>query len=208
MRVQAIVGGAGLAVGYLVSDHASRAALMIDAPPGTKRRVMEVLGSHDLRLECIVSTHGHWDSCADCAALVEATGAPLLAHSWDATRLANPNLTLEPNSPFKVQGCRADRGLSDGEILQVGRLEFSVLHTPGHSPGSICLYEEAKQAIFTGDTLLAGKVGNTDAPGGNTQMLAESLRRLGSLPPATQVFPAHGQTTTIALESWIFELAV
>ena len=208
MRVQAIVGGAGLGVGYLVSDNARGAALMIDAPPGTVRRVTESLAAHALKLQCIISTHGHWDSCADCAALVEATGAPLMAHSWDATRLANPNLTLETESAYKVRGCRADRGLTDGEVVEVGQLEFSVMHTPGHSPGSICLYEASQGAVFTGDLLLAGEVGRTDLPGGNAQAIAESLRRLGTLPPSTKVFPAHGKPTTIALESWIFELAV
>jgi glyoxylase-like metal-dependent hydrolase (beta-lactamase superfamily II) len=120
--------------------------------------------------------------------------------------LANPNLTLDSHLPFTIRGCRSDRGIQDGEILVIGDLLFTVMHTPGHSPGSICLYSEQQHVLFTGDTLMAGEVGRTNLPGGNAQALAESLARLGKLPSETRVFPGHGRPTTIAAESWIFQL--
>jgi hydroxyacylglutathione hydrolase len=208
MRVQAFTSGAGYGTGYLIWDVRLPEAALIDAPPGVTRRVLSCLGLNNLRLGAIVSTHGHWDSCADCAEMVERTGAPLLAHSWDASRLSNPDLTLEPGSAYKVRGCRADRGLADGEIVEVGSLRLEIWHTPGHSPGSISVYARNQSALFTGDTLLAGQVGRTDLAGGNLEALNKSLMRFAALPPHTRVFPAHGRTTDIKSELWILQLAV
>jgi glyoxylase-like metal-dependent hydrolase (beta-lactamase superfamily II) len=112
VRVQAFTSGAGLGSGYLLWDVRFPEAVLIDAPPGVSRRVLGCLEANKLQLAAIISTHGHWDSCADCAELVELTGAPLLAHSWDASRLGNPNLTLDQGSVYKVRGCRADRSLT------------------------------------------------------------------------------------------------
>src|SRR5207237_1160590 len=96
----------------------------------------------------------------------------------------------------------------DGEVLEVGEMQFSVLHTPGHSPGSICLYNDEAAALFTGDTLYRHGVGRTDFPGGNSSQLEKSLQRLAELPDTTRVYPGHGLSTTIREERWLLELAL
>ena len=179
----------------------------MDAPLGSTRRYLAELDSHQLELLYIVNTHGHWDHIADNVALVKATGAPLCAHSWDATRLANPTLATEDEPALPVPPSKADRALQDGISLELGELEFQVIHTPGHTPGSICLYESTAGVIFTGDTLYRTGVGRTNFPGGDPNALNKSLRRLAELPDNTRVYPGHGLSTTIGRERWLLDLA-
>jgi len=91
-------------------------------------------------------------------------------------------------------------------VLELGEYNFQVLHTPGHTPGSICLYEQTARVLFTGDTLFRMGVGQTKYPGGNAQQLTQSLKRLAQLPDNTKVYPGHGLSTTIGDERWLLEL--
>ena len=179
------------------------------SPPVTAvtRRFLVELDAQQLKLAYIVNTHGHWDHIADNMTLVKATGAPLCAHSWDATRLANPTLATEDEPALPVPPSKADRGLQDGTSLELGELEFQVIHTPGHTPGSICLYESTAGVVFTGDTLYRTGVGRTNFPGGDPNALNKSLRRLAELPDNTRVYPGHGLSTTIGRERWLLDLA-
>jgi glyoxylase-like metal-dependent hydrolase (beta-lactamase superfamily II) len=176
-------------------------------PHGAIREGLRALGRDLADVATIVNTHGHWDHTADNTALVRATGAPLCAHSWDATRLANPTLATEDEPALPVPPSKADRGLQDGSALSLGELEFQVIHTPGHTPGSICLYERTAGVIFTGDTLYRTGVGRTNFPGGDPNALNKSLRRLAELPDNTRVYPGHGLSTTIGRERWLLDLA-
>jgi hydroxyacylglutathione hydrolase len=207
VRVAAIAGGPLAAVGYLVYDRPGGEALIVDAPLGSTRRFTEALARFELTLRFIINTHGHWDHTADNVALVKATQAPLCAHSWDATRLANPHLATEDEPALPVPPSRADMGLQDAEILEIGTNRFEVLHTPGHTPGSICLHEPRARVLFTGDTLFRGAVARTDFPGANAGQLVKSLRRLAALPDETRVYPGHGLNTTIGDERWLLSLA-
>jgi glyoxylase-like metal-dependent hydrolase (beta-lactamase superfamily II) len=155
----------------------------------------------------IVNTHGHWDHTADNVALVKATGATLCAHSWDATRLANPGLATEDEPALPVPPSRADLSLQDGAVLEAGECRFEVIHTPGHTPGSICVYERSSHVLFTGDTLYRQGVGRTDFAGGDKRALARSLLRLAELPDNTRVYAGHGLSTTIGEERWLLALA-
>ena len=207
MHVRGVVFGRNNVAGYLVYDGKGGTAVAVDAPPGVTRRYLEICAANDVRLAMIVNTHGHWEQIADNVALVEASGAPLCAHVWDATRMANPEYTMLDNETFTVRPSRADRSLHNGEVLEIGVMRFEVMHTPGHSPGSICLYERSQGILFSGDTLLRQLVGRTDIPGGTSRPLKLSLLKLCDLPDATRVFPAHGPTTTIKEERWLLELA-
>jgi glyoxylase-like metal-dependent hydrolase (beta-lactamase superfamily II) len=182
--------------------------LVVDAPLGSAKRLVSLAKSEGVQIAMVVNTHGHWEQIADNVALLEATGAPLYAHSWDATRMSNPALTMYNGEKYQISPSRADAVLHDGEVLEVGALRLEVMHTPGHSPGSVCLYEHAKGVLFSGDTLLRQGVGRTDAPGGNQGDLSKSLRRLAMLPDVTRVYPGHGQVTTIGDERWLLELAM
>jgi hydroxyacylglutathione hydrolase len=205
--INAFIGGPLETVGYLVCDGRGGSAMVVDAPFGSTRRFVAAIDANEVRLLYIVNTHGHWDHIADNVALVKATGATLCAHSWDMTRLANPHLATEDEPPMPVPPSRADRNLQDGEVLELGRFKFEVLHTPGHTPGSICLYESSAGVLFTGDTLYRMGVARTNFPGGNPNQLGQSLKRLGSLPDKTRVYPGHGLSTTIGDERWLLELA-
>jgi glyoxylase-like metal-dependent hydrolase (beta-lactamase superfamily II) len=207
MLVRAVVGGPLATVGYLVFDHVGGCGAMVDAPYGCTARVQALVGAHRIRLLYLINTHGHWDHIADNVPLCNETGAVLCSHPWDATRLANPGVGTEGEAMVSVPPSRPDRLLKDGDVLDVGDLRLQVLHTPGHSPGSICLYEANAGVLFSGDTLFRMGVGRTDFGGGNPEQLAKSLRKLAGLPDATRVYPGHGMPTTIKNERWLLELA-
>ena len=208
MQVRAFIGGPTGSVGYLVYDHGGGSALVIDTPMGTSKKYLAALKSFNVTLRMVVNTHGHWDQIAENATLTEATGAELCAHSWDSARLADPRLTMEDDMKLQIIPSRAGHPLHDGEELMLGELKLEVIHTPGHSPGSICLYEKTGGALFTGDTLLRLGVGRTDIAGGSRVRLTESLGKLAALPDKTRVYPSHGLPTTIGAERWLLDLAM
>ena len=206
MQLKALAGGPLETLGYFVCDHARGYGLVVDTPLGSTKRFLGEVAAAGVELVYIVNTHGHWDHIADNVPLREATGAALCAHSWDATRLANPQLAIEDTPALPVVPSKADRGLQDGDLLEVGELCFTVIHTPGHTPGSICLYEPNEGILFTGDTLYRMGVGRTNFPGANLRELTRSLQRLADLPDSTRVYPGHGRDTTIRNERWLFDI--
>lgn len=209
MKIEAVVGASRGAIGYLVYDHAGGSAMIIDAPFGTASMYIAAAAQLGVKVLYIVSTHGHWDQIADNARLAEAIGAPVCAHSWDMGRLADPRLSIErvDDRLPAIEGKRIDLYLGDNHVLVVGDMTFTVLHTPGHTPGSISLYEAKAGALFTGDILLRQEVGRADYPGGNASKLQQSLEKIATFPDRTKVFPAHGLRTTLGKERWLLELA-
>ncbi len=152
-------------------------------------------------------THCHFDHLGAAAGLVEATGAPLMAHAEDAAFVSTPQGT--GSALFGFEGGLApqpDRVLEDGDIVTAGTVSVEILSTPGHTPGGICLLaasaSESVPHLFSGDTLFAGSVGRTDFPRGDARALAQSIaRKLTSLPAETLVHPGHGPDTTIGREA-------
>ena len=205
--MRAVVGGPTQAVGYLAFDRSGGVGAIIDAPLGSTKRFVQMIKANELTILYLINTHGHWDQIADNVAIIEATGSTLCAHSWDAARLSDPALTMEEGMKLPIVPSRASRSLHDGELLQIGEVRLQVMHTPGHSPGSICLYEEVMGALFSGDTLQRLRVGRTDMPGGSLENLNKHLARLGGLPDSTLVYPAHGLPTSIRAERWLLDLA-
>ncbi len=155
---------------YLVGCGQTRQALVID-PGGDVDAILTAAQSEGLSIEIILNTHGHGDHTAGNAALKSRTGARVLIHAADAG------------------GIQADGHLSDGDRLRVGELTVAVIHTPGHTPGGVCLYTGGH--LFTGDTLFVGDSGRTDLPGGDRPALGASIRRLMELPEDTVVWPGH-----------------
>ncbi len=176
----------------------SRKAVVID--PGADLELIEdALRRHDLTVELILNTHGHFDHVGANAALKESTGAPLLIHAADVNLLQLARRQAEAYGLAAEDSPLPDTELRGGEILQFGEQRLEVLHTPGHSPGCVCFYSAG--LLVSGDTLFAGSVGRTDLPGGNHQQLLNSIQeKLAGLPPETKVLPGHGPSTTIEHE--------
>lgn len=190
---------------YLVAWLPSGTALAIDAPPGAAEALPPLLRERRLALGQIVLTHAHWDHTLDAPALARATQAPVLAHALDTSALESPQTRPPVAGPLPVPA-RVAHTLRDGDELRAGEARLAVWHTPGHTPGSICLFLPQARLLFSGDTLFAGSYGRTDLPGGDAAQMVSSLRRLAALPPATRVLPGHGPATTIGEEAWLAHL--
>ncbi len=192
----------------IVGDPVTREALVID--PGDEiGRVLELLGRHQLVVKAIVSTHAHIDHVGGLSKLHQYTGAPVMMHQDDLPLYQGMDVQAAFLGVATPEIGEVDQFLRDGDALQWGSLAANVIHTPGHSPGSISLYlpdGAGKIAVggpqlFAGDTLFAGSIGRTDLWGGSMDQIAESLRgKLMQLPDETIVHPGHGVRTTIGEE--------
>jgi hydroxyacylglutathione hydrolase len=183
---------------YLLWDPSSRTALVVD-PGAEADRILTALAQRRLSLAMIVNTHGHADHTGANGDLKRATGARLLIHPADQGLLGDPVRNLSQAYGAAVVSPPADAPLSAGQELALGRLHLRVLATPGHTPGSICLFGSG--LLLSGDTLFAASVGRTDLPGGDARRLGESLHQeILPLPPETRVYPGHGPDTILARE--------
>jgi hydroxyacylglutathione hydrolase len=189
---------------YLVWDGRSPDALILDPGMGAAGPLMERVAANGLHLVLVADSHGHIDHVFDNAPLVRASGAPLAIHADDAYRLSGDNVY-----GFDVERSFPTDKLRDGQQLRVGDMVWDVLHTPGHTEGSVCLYEERRGLLLSGDVIFAGAPGRTDLPGGSGVQMADSLGRLARLiPPSVRVLPGHGPETVIERElSWMRRLA-
>jgi hydroxyacylglutathione hydrolase len=184
---------------YIVGDRATKQAIVID-PGGDADVIAEVIARNDLRIVSIVATHAHFDHILAAARLREITGASFHLHDDDRVLLdwmqTSGRLWLGVELPPPPD---VDRPAPEGEVLTAGRVRLEVLHTPGHSPGSISLIGD--DAIFSGDTLFAGSVGRTDLPGGDTSSLIKAITdKLMVFDDDVPVHPGHGPATTIGEE--------
>jgi hydroxyacylglutathione hydrolase len=186
---------------YLIGDEQAKEGLFIDPAAGHDLLLKEA-ASHGLTIKYIVNTHSHIDHVMGNKEMVRKTGAKIIIHEADA-----PGLLNTPRNLLDMFGAEssppADILVSDGHVIQVGNIKLQVIHTPGHTPGGMCLYIDGM--VFTGDTLFVGSIGRTDLPGCSFQDLEQSvLTRLYALPGDTVVFPGHNYgmhpTSTIQQE--------
>jgi len=172
---------------FLVGDTETHEALIID--PGLDREseaktILREIERNDFEVKYIVNTHGHSDHIGGNRALKESTRAPILIHEYDAPMLSNPT---------------TDRKLHDGDLIEIGSVKLRVIHTPGHSKGSIILL--GADTVFSGDTLFAGSIGRYDLEGGSLEDIKNSLKnKLLILPDYVKVYPGHGPVSTIGEE--------
>ena len=197
MIVQTLSVGQMEANCYILECEETRAAVVID-PGSDAARILSIIGEHDLQLKLIVNTHAHVDHIAANSVLKEKTSAPLCIHLADADILVDPQRNLSFFVGAPVSSPVPDRLLEDGDVLEAGTLLLKVMHTPGHSPGSICLLGD--KCIFTGDLLFAGGIGRYDFPGSSYATLMDSLQKVLTLDDDLVVYPGHGPTTTIGNE--------
>lgn len=184
---------------YLVACPVSREAVVID-PGGDGPKIAAVIEEKDLRPTAIINTHGHFDHIGANAFLMSrCEGLRLYIHADDLPYLESAGGHAEHwGMPFEDSPPPTDL-LAGGEELRAGSLTLDVMHTPGHSPGGVCLFMRGH--VFTGDTLFCGSIGRTDLPGGDHELLISSIRtKLLGLPGGTEVLPGHGPGTTIGRE--------
>jgi hydroxyacylglutathione hydrolase len=185
---------------YLVGCDETREALLVD-PGGDIARVEALREPGGYRIVRILCTHGHVDHVAGAAEARERFKAPLQLHAADRDWLVNLSAQAAMFGLGEPQVPTVDHEHTDGERLSVGKHEARILHTPGHSRGSVCLYFEQDQVAFTGDTLFAGSVGRTDLPGGDYGELERSIcERLFPLGDAVRFFPGHGRGALLGEE--------
>ncbi len=184
----------------ILGDETSREAIVVD--PGDEiPRILAVLAKHDLTVKQIVVTHAHIDHIAGAQALKGITGAPILYNQRDLPLVAMMDVQAAWLGIAPPEVTPPDADLADNFSVRIEGIEATILATPGHTQGSVCLYVPAQSLLLAGDTLFAGSVGRTDLPGGDSRQLLQSIySRLLTLPETTVVVPGHGVTTSIGAE--------
>ena len=199
-RISRVVGPLATNV-HVLADARSREAIAIDTAIPSLAWIADELAARGWTLRLIVSTHGHWDHTGDNAAVAAHTGAEIAVHADDREALVHPTPLW---APFDIPPSVPAVELAEGDDVRFGDIRLRVLHTPGHTPGSVCLLDADAGLLFSGDTLFAGGWGRVDLPGGSAEAIVTSLARLGELEPMTKVFPGHGAETTIGREGpWL-----
>ena len=185
---------------YVVGCSQTLEGAVID-PGGNARVILAAIKEAGLRIKYVLNTHGHFDHIGANEQIVQATGAILAAHRLEAPMLTDPARNLGAMLGQLAPGPAASLLLEEGDTVEIGTLRLRVLHTPGHTPGGLALYEATKKAVFTGDTLFNMGIGRTDLPGGDQALLLRSVAdKLFTLPEEIKAYPGHGQPTTIGYE--------
>ena len=177
-------------------------AVIFDPAAESAYQINAYLTKHQLAPKCILLTHSHWDHIADVTTLKEKWKIPVAVHSADAPNLEQPGADGLPFS-LSIPGVQPDRLLAEGDVIAVGTLQFQVIHTPGHSLGSVCFYEPKQKLLISGDTLFKGCIGNLSFPTSDPDAMWPSLQKIQKLDPSTRIFPGHGPDTVLSHESWL-----
>lgn len=181
---------------YLVVCPETRSTLLID-PGDEAGKILDAAQRNSARIEQILLTHTHPDHLGALRAVREAAGAKVLAHRLDA-ELLRQHGHFYGVQPAQIAHLLPDIRLEGGDQVSIGRLAGTIVHTPGHTPGSVTL--NLGDVLFTGDTLFAQGVGRTDLPGGSLEQLLNSIQRLFAFPDSYVIYPGHGPASTIGKE--------
>jgi hydroxyacylglutathione hydrolase len=184
----------------ILGDEQTHEAMVID--PGDQiDDILKILAEEKLTVKQIVVTHAHIDHVGGAMKLKKATGAPILMNQSDYALLKMLPLQAAWVGMRPPGAVEIDEGAGEGKVLQIGASPVNVIHTPGHTEGSICLFLPDEKKLIAGDTLFAGSIGRTDLPGGSMDKIMRSLHtRVLALPDETEVTPGHGPQTTIGDE--------
>ncbi len=184
---------------FIVHDDTME-GIVID-PGGGAKHILSYIGSNNINIRAVVDTHGHGDHIGANDEIRDALKAPLYIHELDNPMLSDARLNLSAYMGYNALSRPAEHFLAEGDTLSFGETTLKVIHTPGHSPGGICLLDESDGVVFVGDTLFQGSIGRTDFPGGSYSQLVDGIRKkLLTLPDETKVLTGHGGMTTIGDE--------
>ncbi len=181
---------------YIIYDEKSNEAAMVD-PGGMADKLMSE--TQDVNLKYIILTHAHFDHIGALEEVAEKTGAEVVIHELEAHALTDPryNLSTLAGVPENKRG--ADITVKEGDLIKLGDTEIKFIHTPGHTPGCMCIFV-GDDDLITGDTLFYGSIGRTDFEGGSFAQMKESLERLASFDDEITIYPGHGEESTIGFE--------
>lgn len=187
---------------FVIADEKNKKALVIDPAFGSYNKIKNYLKEKNFKLEKILLTHGHWDHITDVSLLKDDFECLVYLHKLDLFLVEKPQ---KPSffSEITIPNLKPDILLEGNEKIKLGDIEILVIHTPGHTPGSVCYYVEKEKVLFSGDTLFKGSYGRVDSPYSNSQDMIKSLKLLSKLPKDVKVYPGHGSDTTIGKEDWI-----
>lgn len=186
----------------IVGCKQTKVGAIFDTPFGSAERILQKCEEIPLTIKAIYLTHSHWDHIGNCAILKSKLKVPVYIHALDVENLKNPGSDGLPLM-IPVQSTEPDGFLHEKDEIQVGKLSFEVMHTPGHSPGSVCFYEPNKKVLISGDTLFKGSMGSTQLPTSNASKMIDSLEKLSQLPDETIFLPGHGERSMIGKEKWL-----
>ncbi len=185
---------------FLVGDPVSKKAFVVD-PGGPADEILALAQKQDLEIECILNTHGHIDHVLGASELQQRLDIPFRMHEDDNFLVENLREICGLYGMEPVEPPCLDQALTDDEVVRVGNLEVKVIHTPGHSPGGVCL--SVNNHLFAGDTLFAGSIGRTDLPGGDHTTLMRSIgeKIISALPPNMVLHSGHGPDSSLVEEA-------
>lgn len=182
---------------FIIANEGTGESLLVD-PGDEPDRILDVINENEFKVKYLVCTHAHFDHVGAVPEIKKETNAKIVIHR-DEVSIYEKVPDLSALFGFEIDPLpEPDILVLEGDQLVVGDLKFQILHTPGHSPGGICLYGEG--IIITGDTIFAGSVGRTDLYGGDIEKLKKSIKRLMTLPDEVKIFPGHGPQSTIGYE--------
>jgi glyoxylase-like metal-dependent hydrolase (beta-lactamase superfamily II) len=182
---------------FVIADEKSKECFVVD-PGDEPDRIIDFINENNMKVKYIICTHAHFDHVGAVSEIKKETEAKLVIHGYDLN-IYHSSRDHAALWGFEIDPLpEPDLFASEGEVLRIGGLRFEIIHTPGHSPGGICIYGEG--ILITGDTLFAGSVGRTDLPGGDVESLKQSFIRLMALSDTVKVLPGHGPESTIGKE--------
>ena len=182
---------------YVVGDENTNKCIVVD-PGAHFVDIMDVVKKRNLIIEYIVLTHGHGDHISNVLKIKESTNAKIVAHEAEKEILLDKRKNLSASLPSNTVEFDADIYVKDNDTLKVGDMKLKFIHTPGHTPGSMCI--KIDNHMLTGDTLFAGSIGRTDFYGGDYKKMEKSLKRLKNQDDNITIYPGHGPNTTLKTE--------
>ncbi|MFA9465376.1 MAG: MBL fold metallo-hydrolase [Velocimicrobium sp.] len=199
MKIQRLMLGMIQTNCYIVSDERTKEAIVID-PADEAEKIIAFLKEHQLSLQAILLTHGHFDHIYGTEDLRNYFSVKVYANNTEKELLKNPEWNCSSHIAREIS-LIADEWVNDGDKLEFGSLSCEVIETPGHTRGSVCYYFKLQNCLFSGDTLFLESIGRSDMPTGNGHQIIESVRtKLMPLPDETKVYPGHGAETSIGYE--------